>query len=438
MLLLRTAYRLGHDEDDIQQIPWLGNLDHRVLRTIISALSILTTKATFANGIHHPLRLLMLHLLATLFWEIMLWLSSTKIERTFDAKDYTLYELARKANLLSRTGLQLCFRFGCGIGALICEYVAICRFRSLPALSMLLLPDWSQLVYLVRHRDVTVSRTILACLGCAVGLVLILGFETQLSEVGVKSASTGLFLGLAAQLLRQEPSFLDDTRCTSSFLPVGPVRDKAILLPLAIFITAVGIYKREYWIYTPPLSKVSLAVLAINVLAAGLAFQYSGSHFRRSEAVATFNGIEEDLDDGEVEPILETLALYTVIALGSFLISPSDPASVVSIEQYVGFLMVLIALFWIGRQCRPAAVDDTYYTPIDALPHSNTEHRLPEFETLDLNQRHRGIKWGDLLQATFIGLCILLSAPTTKTPSNSTSKNIYTQTLPSTSTLAKT
>jgi hypothetical protein len=120
MLSQRNANQSGH-EDDIQQAAvssWLSNLDPRVLRISISALSILTTKAVYNHGYHHPLRLLLLHLLATSIWEIILWLSSRKIERQFDAKYYTLYNMAHRGNLWSRAGLKLCLRFSFGTGAL--------------------------------------------------------------------------------------------------------------------------------------------------------------------------------------------------------------------------------------------------------------------------------------------------------------------------------
>jgi hypothetical protein len=210
MLSRRDINRLEHG-DDIQQAAvssWLSNLDPRVLQISISTLSILTTKAIYIHGYHHPLRLLLLHLLATSLWETILWFSS-KIERIFDAKDYTLYSLTRRGKLWSKTGLKLCLRFGFGMGALFCEYQAIYRFRSLPALSMLLLPDWSLLIRLLRHTNVPLLPKIAASFVCLVGVTMVLVFEYQLSEVGLKLSMIAVCLGIASQLLRQEPSILD-------------------------------------------------------------------------------------------------------------------------------------------------------------------------------------------------------------------------------------
>jgi hypothetical protein len=94
MLFQRSIDRLD-DEDNMQQVAvpsWLSNLDPRVLRISTSALSILTTKAIYIHGYHHPLQLLLLHLIATSLWEIVLWLPSQRTERTFDTQDYALYE----------------------------------------------------------------------------------------------------------------------------------------------------------------------------------------------------------------------------------------------------------------------------------------------------------------------------------------------------------
>ncbi|KAI4733721.1 hypothetical protein E4T50_15727 [Aureobasidium sp. EXF-12298] len=397
MLSQRTFYRSAIG-DHVQQVPWLSNLDHRTLRIISSIVGVLTTKAIFVHGFHHPLRLLLLHLLATLLWEIILWLSSRRVDRTYDAKDYTLYELARTVNIFSRTGAKLCLRFACGIGALFCEYVAIYRFRSLPALSMLLLPDWSQVVHLVRHKDFSVPKKVAACLGCMVGIAMILILENQLSEVGLKSAGTGIFLGIAAQLLRQKSGSLNDLEGTRSCISVGPIRDRTILLPLAIFVTMVAVYKREYLIYTPPLSKILLAVLAVNTFGAVVLFQYNGSYFRQTEPFATFNGIEEDLDDDEMDPILETVALQTVIALGSFMID----SSTVSMQQYVGFWIAMLALLWVGRQFRSRDRGGSTYTSLGISMHDNTEERLPGFETLDMTERRRDTEWSSSLQAIFL------------------------------------
>ncbi|KAH0344878.1 hypothetical protein KCU83_g8093, partial [Aureobasidium melanogenum] len=392
-------------ENRVQQVPWLSDLDHRTLRIVSSAVGVLTTKAIFVHGFHHPLRLLLLHLLATLLWEIILWLSSRRVDRTYGAKDYTIYELALTANIFSRTGAKLCFRFACGIGALFCEYVAIYRFRSLPALSMLLLPDWSQVVHLVRHRDFSVLRRFAACLGCMVGIAMILIFEHQLSEVGLKSTGTGILLGIAAQLLRQEPSVLNDLEGTQSCIPVGPIRDRTILLPLAVFVTMVAVYKREYLIYTPPLSKMLLAGLALDTLAAVVLFQNNGSYFRQTEPFATFNGVEEDLDDNKMDPILETVALQTVIALGSFMID----SSTASMQQYVGFWIAILTLLWVGRHFRSRGMGGSAYTSLGVSMHDNTEEGLPGFETLDMTERRRDTEWSSSLQAIFLAVCIFLS-----------------------------
>lgn len=406
-MLSQRTFRSSAIENHVQQVPWLGNLDHRTLRIISSALCILTTKAIFVNGFHHPLRLLLLHLLATLLWEAILWLSSRRVHRTFDTKDYTIYELARTANIFSRTGAKLCLRFACGIGALFCEYVAIYRFRSLPALSMLLLPDWSQVVHLVRHKDFGIVGNVAACLGCMVGVAMILIFEHQLSEVGLKSTGTGILMGLAAQLLRQEPSVLNNLEDTRSWIPIAPVRDRTLLLPLAIFVTMVAVYKREYLIYTPPLSKILLVVLAVNTLAAVVLFQYNGSYFKQTESLATFNGIEEDFDDDETQPILEAVALQTAIALGSFIIDPKT----VSVQQYIGFWIALSTIFWVSRQFRSSATNRTNYMPVGVSLQDNSEQRLPDFEveTLDITERRRGTEWSGSLQTIFLAVCILFS-----------------------------
>lgn len=404
-MLSQMTFRSSAIANHVQQVPWLGNLDHRTLRIVSSTLCILTTKAIFVNGFHHPLRLLLLHLLATLLWDIVLWLSSRRVDRTLDTKDYTIYELARTANIFSITGAKLCLRFACGIGALFCEYVAIYRFRSLPALSMLLLPDWSQVVHLVRHRDSSILSKVAACLGCMVGVAMILIFEYQLSEVGLKSTGTGVLMGLAAQVLRQEPSILNNLEDTQSWIPVAPVRDRTILLPLAIFVTMVAIYKGAYLIYTPPLSKTLLVVLAVNTLAAVVLFQYNGSCFRQTESLATFNSVEEDLHDDETQPFLETVALQTVIALGSFMID----SSTVSIQQYIGFWIALGTILGVSRQFRFSAKDATNYIPVGVSLHENSEQRLPDFESIDMPERRRDAEWSGSLHAIFLAVCILLS-----------------------------
>ncbi|KAH0366721.1 hypothetical protein KCU65_g5038, partial [Aureobasidium melanogenum] len=231
---------------------------------------------------------------------------------------------------------------------------------------------------------------------------MILIFEYQLSDVGLKSTGTGILLGLAAQLLRQEPSVLNDLECTQSFIPIVPVRDRTILLPLAILVTVVAVYKREYLIYTPPLSKIHLAVLAVNTLAAVVLFRYNGSYFRQTEPFATFNGIEEEFDDDGMQPLIETVALQTVIALGSFMID----SSTVSIEQYVGFCIALWMIFWASRQCRLSAMDGINYTPLSVLLPDDIEQRLPGFETVE---RRRDTGWSSSLQVIFLVICILLS-----------------------------
>ncbi|KAG9655807.1 hypothetical protein KCU95_g14103, partial [Aureobasidium melanogenum] len=234
---------------------------------------------------------------------------------------------------------------------------------------------------------------------------MILIFEYQLSEVGLKSTGTGIFLGIAAQLLRQEPSILNDLEGTRSCIAVGPVRDRAILLPLAIFVTMVAVYKREYLIYTPPLSKILLAVLAVNTLAAVVLFQYNGSYFRQTEPFATFNGVEEDFDDDGMQPVLEPVALQTVIALGSFMID----SSTVSVQQYIGFWIAMLTLLWVGRQFRSRGMGGSAYTFLGIPMHDNTEERLPDFETLDMTERRRDTEWSSSLQAIFLVVCFFLS-----------------------------
>ncbi|KAH0141413.1 hypothetical protein KCU67_g14503, partial [Aureobasidium melanogenum] len=206
-----------------------------------------------------------------------------------------------------------------------------------------------------------------------------------LSEVGLKSTGTGIFLGLAAQLLRQGPDISNDLE--------------------TIFVTMVAVYKREYLIYTPPLSKILLAVLAVNTFGAVVLFQYNGSYFRQTEPFATFNGIEEDHDDDETDPILETVALQTVIALGSFMID----SSTASMQQYVGFWIAMLVLLWVGRQFRSRDRGGSTYTSLGIPMHDNTEERLPGFETLDMTERRRDTEWSSSLQAVFLAVCILLS-----------------------------
>lgn len=340
-MLYQSNVNRSEREDDIQQaaIPtWLFNLDLRVLRISTSALSILTTKAIFIHGYHHPLRLLLLHLAATSLWEIILWLSSRKTGRMSDAKEYTLYELARRGDLWSRTALKLCLRFGLGTAALFCEYQAIYRFRSLPALAMLLSPDWSLLVRLVRHANVPTLRKIAASIGCLVGVAMVLAFEHQLSEVGLKLSGTTISLGVASQLLRQESSVLDNEELSRTSLPIAPVRDKALLFPCTIIAAMVATYLREYLVYTPPLPNMLLVTLAVNTLAAVVTFQSSGSYFKQTEPLATFDGVKEDHEEDEMDPALETISLQCVIALGSVLVDFSSGSNYpVSIWQYLGF-----------------------------------------------------------------------------------------------------
>ena len=408
MLFQSNINRYEH-EDDIQQVAvpsWLSNLDPRVFRISTSALSILTAKAIYIHGYHHPLRLLLLHLVATSLWEIILRLSSRKIDRKFDTKDYTLYELARQGKLWSRTGLKLCLRFGFGTAALFCEYQAIYRFRSLPALAMLLLPDWSLLVRLARRTDILASKKIVASFGYLVGVAMVLVFEEQLSEVGLKLLVITVFLGVASQLLRQEPSAVDDDQLTRSSLPIAPVRDKILLLLCTIIAAMIAIYLREWLVYTPPLSNMLLFTLAVNTLAAVVAFQCSGSYFKHTEPLATFNGVEEDYDENEMDSALETVALQCVLVLGSFLVdfSSGSPFSV-SIWQYIGFWIALGTPVWAGRQLKPCVMVDTVHTSFSVVQYC----RLPDFETPDLPERQRCIKWSGILQAIFAVSCMLLS-----------------------------
>jgi hypothetical protein len=381
---------------------WLSNLDPRVLRISTSALSILTTKVIYIHGYHHPLQLLLLHLLATSLWEIIQWLSSQKIERTFDIQDHTLYELTRRGILWSRTGLKLCLRFGFGTAALFCEYQAIYRFQSLPALAMLLLPDWGLLVRLVRHTDIPVLRKTAAIFGCLLGFAMVVSSELQLSEIGLKLAMTAIFMAVASQLLRQEPDILEEDPIMRPSLSIAPVRDKVLLLPLAVVAAVVAIYMCEELIYPPPLSKVLLATLAVNTLAAVVTFQCSGLFFSQTEPLATFNGVEEDYDEDEVDPALETITLQTVVALGSVLVDLTiDSSCLVSIWQYVGFWTALGILAWTAHQFRP---HDIYYTVAESQ-----EYHLFDLDAPRLHKRQRGIKLSGRLQVTFAVSCMLLA-----------------------------
>jgi hypothetical protein len=408
MLFQENTNRFVH-QDDIQQATtqaWLPALDSRILRISISTISILTTKAIYIHGYHHPLRLLLLHLLATSLWEIVLWLSSRRIKRTFDAKNYTLYELTRRANLWSWTGLKLGIRFGFGTGALFCEYQAIYRFRSLPALAMLLLPDWSLLVHVLRHRDISALRKIIASFGCLVGVAMVLVSEYQLSDVGLKLVAITVFLGVASQLLRQEPSALQDDQLTRSFLPISPVRDKVLLLPLTVIAAMIAIYMREYLIYSPPLSNVLLVTIAVNTLAAVVIFQSSGSYFRQMEPLATFNGVKEDHEEDEVDPALETISFHTMLVLGSVLVSSTTGSSLsVSMWQYIGFWIALGTLLWTDRHFRPYTSNETCRVPV-VVSHNCL---LPEFNTTGFHERQRGTKRSGCLQVIFAGACMLLS-----------------------------
>lgn len=396
-------------EHDIRQgtvISWLSSLDPKVLRISTSALSILTTKAIYIHGYHHPIRLLLLHIAATSLWEIILWLSSRKIGRLFDAKEYTLYGLACRGHLWTKAALRLYLRFGFGTAALFCEYQAIYRFRSLPALAMLLLPDWSLLVGLSRHNNVSTLRKIVASVGCLVGVAMVLVFEFQLSEVGLKLSAITVFLGVASQLLRQEPNDLDDEQLTRLSFPITPIRDKVLLLPCTIMAAIIAIYLHERLIYTPTLSNMLLAIMAINTLAAVVSFQFSGSYFRHTEPLATFNGVGEYGDEDEMDPALETMALQCVLALGSVVVDLSSASSCsVSIWQYFGFWIALGTLVWTGRQLKSCAVIGTVYTPVSAI----RDCRLPDFETPDLHERQRDTKWSGLLQTAFAVVCMLLA-----------------------------
>jgi hypothetical protein len=404
MLFQRSIDRLD-DEDNMQQVAvpsWLSNLDPRVLRISTSALGILTTKAIYIHGYHHPLQLLLLHLLATLLWEIILWLFSQRIERTFDTQDYTLYELTRRGILWSRTGLKLCLRFGFGTAALFCEYQAIYRFKSLPALAMLLLPDWGLLVRLVRHTDIPVLRKTAVIFGCLLGVAMVLVFEYQLSEVELKLVMTTIFMAVASQLLRQEPDILEEDPIMRSSLSIVPVRDKVLLLPFVVVAAVVAIYLREDMIYTPPLSKMLLATLAVNTLAAVVTFQCSGLFFRQTEPLATFKCVEEDHTEDEVDPTHETITLQTVIALGSVLLDLTIGSSCsVSIWQYVGFWIALGTLAWTAHQSRPR---HKYHTIAESQ-----EYHLSDFDASGLHKRQRGIKLRRLVQVMFAVSCMLLA-----------------------------
>jgi hypothetical protein len=316
--------------------------------------------------------------------------------------DYTLYELTRRGILWSRTGLKLCLRFGFGTAALFCEYQAIYRFRSLPALAMLLLPDWGLLVRLVRHTDIPVLRKTVAIFGCLLGVAMVLVSEYQLSEVGLKLAMTTIFMAVASQLLRQEPDILEEDPIVRPSLSIAPVRDKVMLLTWTVVAAVVAIYMREDLIYMPPLSKVLLATLAVNTLTAIVAFQYSGLFFRQTEPLATFNGVEEDYDDDEVDPALETLTLQTVVTLGSVVVDlTAAPSFPVSIWQYVGFWIALGILAWTAHQSRPR---DIYYTVAESQ-----EYHLFDLDAPGLHKRQRGIKLSGLLQVVFAVCCMLLA-----------------------------
>jgi hypothetical protein len=409
MLFLGNTNGLEH-QDDIQQArnqSRLSSLDQRVLRISTSALSILTTKAIYIHGYHHPLRLLLLHLAATSLWETILWLSSRRVERIFDAKDCTLYELTRRGNSWSRAGLKLCLRFGFGTGALFCEYQAIYRFRSLPALAMLLLPDWSVLIRLVRHKNVPMLRKIIAIFGCLMGVTMILVSEYQLSEVGLKLVTTTVSLSVASQVLRQEPSTLDDDdRLIKPSLPFAPIRDKVILLPVTVAAAVLAIYMREYLIYTPPLSNMLLVTLAVNTLAAVVTFQSSGSYFKQTEPLATLNGVEENYEEDEIDPALETISFHTVLVLGSVLVNSTiNSPFTVSIWQYIGFWIALATLLWTGRQFRSSATDDIYHASVTV----SHDYSLPDFDTPEYHERQKSTRLSGLLQVIFVGTCLLLS-----------------------------
>jgi hypothetical protein len=235
---------------------------------------------------------------------------------------------------------------------------------------------------------------------------MVLVFEYQLSEVGLKLSMVAVSLAVASQLLRQEPSIFDEDQFILSPLPFAPIRDKVILLPVAIFAAMMAIYMREYLIYTPPLSKTLLLSLAINTLAAVLTFQISGSSFRQAEPLATFSGIEEDHDEDGVDPALETISIQCVIALGSVLVNLTvGTTSSMSIWQYIGFWTALGTLLWIGRQFKPCAVDDVYYASVNG----SHDYHLQGFNASRLHEEQRGIRWSVLSQAIFVGVCMLLS-----------------------------
>jgi hypothetical protein len=175
-----------------------------------------------------------------------------------------------------------------------------------------------------------------------------------------------------------------------------------LLLPLTVVAAVVAIYMHEDLNYMPPLSKVLLATLAVNTLAAVVLFQCSGLFFRQTEPLATFNGVEEDYDDDEVDPALETITLQTVVALGSVLVDLTAGSSFsVSVWQYVGFWIDLGILAWTAHQSRPR---DIYYTVAESQ-----EYHLSDFDASELHKRQRGIKLSGLLQVTFAVFCMLLA-----------------------------
>jgi hypothetical protein len=231
---------------------------------------------------------------------------------------------------------------------------------------------------------------------------MILASEYQPSEAGLKLAMTTIFMAVASQLLRQEPDILEEDPIMRPSLSIAPIRDKFMLLPLAVVAAVVAIYMRGDLIYMPPLSKMLLVTLAVNTLAAVVTFQCSGLFFRQTEPLATFNGVEEDYDEDEVDHALETITLQTVVALGSVLVDLTAVSSFsVSIWQYVGFWIALGTLAWTAHQLRPR---DIHYTVADSH-----EYHLSDFDAPELHKRQRGIKLSGLLQVTFAVSCMLLT-----------------------------
>jgi hypothetical protein len=209
-------------------------------------------------------------------------------------------------------------------------------------------------------------------------------------------------MAIASQLLRQEPDILEEDPIMKPLLSIAPVQDKVLLLPLTVVAAVVAIYMCDHLIYMSPLSKLLLLTLAVNTLAAVVTFQCSGLLFRQTEPLATFNGVEEDYDEDEVDPALETITLQTVIALGSVLVDLTAASSFsVSIWQYIGFWITLGTLAWTAHRLRPR---DIYYTVAEP-----SEYHLSDFDADGLHKRQRDIKLRRLVQIIFAVCCMLLA-----------------------------